>query len=114
MAYTLRVDVSRFPIAIEGLSPATLKVGQISRKITITGSGFTSGSSVAFSGTGITVQSVKFINTGKLEVTLTAAPNAATGYRDITITSSQSQTGRLKSALEIISGTTAATDWVLY
>ena len=59
----------------------------------IAGSGFASGATVVFSGTGIIVNSVTFNNGSQLTVNITIAPDATTGPRNVTVTNTNAGTG---------------------
>ena len=63
--------------------------------IQISGENFQSGASVTFSGIGITVNTVSFINSQNLLVNITIASNAPSGLRNVTVTNpdTQSDTG---------------------
>jgi hypothetical protein len=68
------------------LIPNSRGQGATSQNIIINGSLFQSGATVAFSGTGITVNSVTFNNANQLNVNISVAPGATTGARAVTIT----------------------------
>ena len=74
---------------ITSLSPSTRGQGASNENIVITGSNFGSGtwanSSVTFSGTGITVNSVSRTDSTHLTVNISVAAGAATGARDVTV-----------------------------
>ena len=81
-------DVDPAP-SISSLSPSSRGQGAVSQNIVVTGSNFLSGSwpssSVWFSGTGITVNSVSRTNSTHLTVNISIASGAATGARDVTV-----------------------------
>jgi len=68
------------------LSPASLRRGRSYQAITITGSGFASGASVAFSGSGITVNSATVNSPTQLTVVVSLSSRASTGTRNVTVT----------------------------
>jgi urease gamma subunit len=74
--------------SIESLSPSSRAQGATSQTILIKGANFESGVGlqVAFSGTGITVNSASFVNTTEVSANITVASNAATGARTLTLT----------------------------
>jgi hypothetical protein len=78
--------------AITTISPTSRGQGATNQNVVINGSNFGSGgwtsSSVWFSGTGITVNSVTRNSSSKLTVNLSVAPGAATGARDVTLRNS--------------------------
>jgi len=67
-------------------SPDTAGQGAVARSIVLTGTGFQSGATVSFSGTGITVDSVTFNSATSLTVTIDVASDAALTSRDILVT----------------------------
>ncbi len=68
------------------LNPNTRGQGAANQVIVITGSLFQSGATVAFSGTGITLNSVTFNSATQLTVNISIAAGATTGARNVTIT----------------------------
>jgi hypothetical protein len=70
---------------VSTISPAALAQGVAHATVTVTGTGFLPGATVAFGGTGITVNSVSTTGT-TLTLDVTVAPTAATGGRTITVT----------------------------
>ena len=73
------------------VSPASLPAGVNNSTVTVSGTGFVSGtwgaSSVAFSGTGVTVSSVTRTSATVLSVVLSVSGAAAATARDVTVTS---------------------------
>lgn len=67
-------------------NPAFMIQGAGPTTVTITGSNFQSGSTVAFSGTGITLGSVTYVDPTTLTVPVTIAAGATLGGRDVTVT----------------------------
>jgi hypothetical protein len=55
--------------------------------VTITGSGFSAGTTLSVGGTGVTVSGVTVVSATQLTATLTIAAGAALGARDVTVTS---------------------------
>ncbi len=80
---------------VTGANPAALGQGATSQNLTITGTGFSNGASLAtaFSGTGITVNSTTYVNATTLTVNVTIASNATTGTRTITVTNGDAGVG---------------------
>jgi hypothetical protein len=67
-------------------SPNIRGQGAANQDIVITGSSFQVGAAVAFSGSGITVNSVTVVNPNQINLNIDVDPNAATGGRVVTIT----------------------------
>ena len=67
-------------------APVSLAQGATAQNVTVTGTGFVSGATVAFSGSGVTVNSVTYALATSLIVNVTIAPCATLGLRDITVT----------------------------
>jgi hypothetical protein len=59
-----------------------------SRSFTVNGTNFDNTAATSVSGTGVTVVSTTFVSSTKLTVKLKAAASAATGARDVTVTTS--------------------------
>ncbi|MBF8294942.1 MAG: hypothetical protein HW389_1487 [Bacteroidetes bacterium] len=79
-------SVSAAPPTLTTLSPQFGSAGAI-LVVTLTGTNFTSGSSsVAFSGTGITVNSVTFISSTQLTANISISAGVATGLRNVSVT----------------------------
>ena len=72
------------PPSVSSLNPNALSQG-VSGDIVITGSGFASGASASFPGTGITVNSTRFDSATQLTANITVAADAAIGTSDVTI-----------------------------
>jgi hypothetical protein len=86
---------------ITGLSPDSAPQGVSSALITINGSGFQTGATVGFSGTGVTVNSVNFVNSSRLDVTVDINGLATPGARDVTVTNPDSGTVTVSSLFNI-------------
>jgi hypothetical protein len=71
---------------VTAVSPASRGQGAVSQTVTITGTGFVSGATAAFSGSGITVNSTSFVNATTLRASITISATAATGAGDVTVT----------------------------
>ena len=78
---------------VSSTSPSSRGQGATSQNVTVTGTGFVSGASAAFSGAGITVNSTSFVSTTSLTANITVASNATTGARNVTVTNPDTQTG---------------------
>jgi hypothetical protein len=81
------VGISAVVPAVAALSPSAVPQGA-SLTVELTGSntGFRAGSAVSVAGAGVSVDSVDVVSPTRLAVRLSAAPGAATGFRDVTVT----------------------------
>jgi|GEM_PF-5546851 len=70
--------------SIQGLEPGTLVVG-METQVTIRGSGFQSGATVSFSGTGITVASTTVTGPAEITATVSVSAGAAPGARALSV-----------------------------
>ena len=72
---------------ITGVSPSSLNAGAVNQTLTVTGTDFVSGASLAtaFSGSNITVLSTTFVNATTLTVNVSISSSAATGPRTFTV-----------------------------
>ena len=68
--------------------PAQRGAGLTGQVVDIVGAGFTHGTSIAFSGSGITLKSLSFLSSTALRATIDIAGGAALGARDVTFTNS--------------------------
>jgi hypothetical protein len=71
--------------SVSVMSPSTWGQGVTNQAVTITGANFAPGATVAFSSTGITVNSVSFIDATRLSANVTVAVSAATGAGDVKV-----------------------------
>jgi trimeric autotransporter adhesin len=78
------VTATNPPNMIQGAGPTT---------VTITGTNFLSGSTVSFSGTGISLGSVTYVDPTTLTVPVTIAAGATLGARNVTVTLPGGQSG---------------------
>jgi len=99
--YDLSIDTTAPPPTVTGVSPAELAVGQ-STYVWISGTDFQSGLSAAFSGDGIQVGSLDFVDPTELGLSLSVDPAAALGLRDLTVTNPDTQAGTLPGAVSIV------------
>jgi IPT/TIG domain-containing protein len=77
---------------ITSISPAQRAPGLTDQDLVISGSGFATGITVAFSGTGITVNSVTFNNSSSITVNVDLAGGATVGARNVTLTNTDGGT----------------------
>ncbi len=68
------------------VAPDNLGQGATAQDLTVSGTGFQDGATVTFSGTGITVNDVTFVDATELTVNVTLSGTATTGARDVTVT----------------------------
>ncbi|MCD6024373.1 MAG: transporter, partial [Fibrobacteria bacterium] len=80
--------VGRAP-TFTSVSPVSRGQGAANQALTVTGTGFNSGATVSFSGTGITVNSVTFNSSTSLTVNVTVAPSVTLSARDLVITNAE-------------------------
>lgn len=78
---------------VTSTSPTSMTQATGPTTITINGTGFESGATVAFSGTGITLGAVSYVSATQLTVPVTVAANATTGAINVTVTNPDSSTG---------------------
>jgi hypothetical protein len=91
---------------VTSASPASRGQGATDQDIAIIGSDFAMGASVSFSGTGITVNDVTFVDSGELTANITISPTATTGFRDITVTNTDGQSGLCTGCFTVNAGPT--------
>jgi type II secretory pathway pseudopilin PulG len=74
-------------LSVTGTSPNALKQGATAQDVSVTGTGFMSGGSLAvlFEGPGIQVNSVTFVSATLITANVTVLPTATTGPRDVTV-----------------------------
>ena len=92
------------PIQITSVTPPLLHPGQTGVKATLLGTGFLKGATLAVSGTGVTVSSVK-ASTGKLKALFTVSSTAALGARDLVVTNKNGQMGICTGCVTVYSPT---------
>ena len=85
---------------IVGTSPSALPVGA-SHAVTLTGTGFENGAVVSFAGTGVSVDSVTFVDAAHLTLVISVAPGATTGARSATVTNPDGGTVTKSAALTV-------------
>jgi Quinohemoprotein amine dehydrogenase, alpha subunit domain III len=69
---------------VTSVAPSSVARGA-TQTVTMNGAGFLGGLTVAVNGEGVTVTSTTVVSATQLQVTLTVAPDAATGVRNITL-----------------------------
>lgn len=100
--------VNASPTVSSPVSPASMDRGLSNQTMTISGSGFVSGGSLAtaFSGSGITVNSTTYVNSTTITANITIASNAAGTARDVTVTNGD---GGVKTATSAFTVTISPT-----
>jgi len=82
---TAAFAVAASTVTVSSISPSSIIQGE-TETITITGTNFIATPDVAFSGTGITVNSVIFVSSTTLTAGVTVSSSASAGNRDLTVT----------------------------
>jgi hypothetical protein len=85
---------------VEATSPSSCDRGG-TENVTVSGASFVSGAAVAFSGTGIKVNSTTFESSTELTVNISVEAGAATGARSVTVTNPDAGTGSLASGFTV-------------
>lgn len=91
--FTGAATIAMAPPTVASFSGPTLAQGASSAPVTILGSGFRTGDSVAAGGTGVTFSSVTVVDGGRITATAAVDGGAATGARSLTVTRSASDGG---------------------
>lgn len=84
------------------MDPAAIAQGRSAQTVVITGSDFAATPTVAFTGTGVTVDSVVRDSATQLTLTVTVLAGAASGSRDITITNPDGGSVTSAAALAVV------------
>jgi peptidoglycan/xylan/chitin deacetylase (PgdA/CDA1 family) len=72
-------------VTVTSVSPVAVGQGAIDRSLTISGSNFTDATTVAISGTGLTLGPITVLSSDKLTLTVSASATAPTGGRDVVV-----------------------------
>ena len=86
---------------ITSLSPNSRPRPQTNLDIVITGTGFVTGSTVSFSGTGINIVSTTFMDASHIKVRVNITSSAAKGDRDVTVTNPDGGTIKLVKGFKV-------------
>ena len=89
---------------VTSLNPSSRGRGATNQFVTVTGTNFQAGATVAFSGSGITVNSVAFNSASSLTVNLNISGSATLGARDVTVTNPDAGTFTLNNGFTVNSG----------
>jgi prepilin-type N-terminal cleavage/methylation domain-containing protein len=88
---------------VTSLSPSSQAQNTSNHTITVNGSGFVSGASVSFSGSGITVNSTTFNTSSKITLSVSVSSSATTGARNVTVTNPDGGSYTLTNGFTVIS-----------
>src|SRR5207248_2908020 len=92
---------------VNSTNPSSVGAGATNKDVIVNGAGFTNGTTVAFSGTGITVNGTPtFQDSGHIKVNITIAGNAAPGARDVTVTRPDAQTAKCTGCFTVTAAPT--------
>ncbi len=91
---------------LSSISPNSGTQGQ-NVAVTLTGTNFATGATIGLSGTGITVSNTTVVSSTQITATLAIAANAATGARNVTVTSSGSTTSAVTFTVNTLLSTLA-------
>ena len=95
---------------VTSTTPASRGVGATNTVVAVNGTNFSSGATVAFSGTGITVNSTTYVSPTQLNANISIAGNAATGIRAVSVTNTDGGFGTCAACFTVNSGP-AISDW---
>ncbi len=93
---------------VSSASPSSLAQGASSQNVTLTGTGFETGATVSFSGSGITVNSVTVASATSITASVSIAGSAGTSARTVTILNQDGGTGSCPSCVGIYAFAKAA------
>ena len=89
------------PVTVTSLNPVNVNRGVANRAVTITGSGFAAGATVAFSGTGVTTGAVTVTSPTQITVPVSVAATATPGARDVTVSVPSGRSATLASGFTV-------------
>ncbi len=89
------------PPTLTDATPNSSTLGTSNLNVAISGMDFTADDSVAFSGSGITVNSTTYVSPTEVDANISIAPDALAGMRDITITNSALGSGTCTSCFMV-------------
>jgi len=107
MSYRLAVASAAAAPTVQRVDPSRLEPGRAAY-LWVFGSDLREGAQVAFSGTGVAVDSVDFVDAGTLGVAVTTAAAVAAGPRDLTVTNPDGQSVTLAAAVTLGAAATSA------
>jgi len=94
---------------VSEVAPAAASAGASNVKVSVFGAELTPGANVAVSGSGITVQSTEYKSGSELLATISIAPDAAAGSRNVTVTNIDGRTASLNNGFTILGGNSGCT-----
>jgi urease gamma subunit len=86
---------------LESINPSSRAQGASGQTITVKGTGFATGASASFSGSGITVESTTFVSSTELTAKISISSFASTGARTVTVTNSDGGSDSLGGAFAV-------------
>ena len=95
------IDVDVIPLDITGISPNKAPQGATLYNVEISGGNFVDGAIVSLSGIGVSVNSVDFVNSGRLRSNLSIAANAPLGKRNLIVTNPGGLSATLNNAFTV-------------
>jgi hypothetical protein len=101
MTYSLAVAAAKVPPLVQQVDRSLLELGS-SVYLWVYGLDLRDGAQVAFSGSGVTVESVDFIDPATLGVTVAVAGDATPGPRDLTVTNPDGLSATLSAAVTLV------------
>lgn len=91
---------------VTAASPSSRGRGAVSQSIVITGTGFVSGASASFSGSGISTNSTAFNSSTQVTADISIAESASLGARNVIVTNSDAQFGTCTGCFTVNAGPT--------
>ena len=106
-SYTFSFSIAA-NVMVTSVSPSTLDQGATSQTLTVTGTGFVTGATLAFNSSGITVSGATVSSSTQLTATVSIAANTPTGTYNATVTNPDASFGTGVAALTVTSPSTYA------
>jgi hypothetical protein len=91
------------PPTVISISPSSANIGVTGFNVTVLGSNFTSQSQISF-GAGVNVLSTVFVNSARMDVTISIDSTAALGLRDVTVTNPGNVVGVGSNLFTVLEG----------
>lgn len=95
--------------SVVDVTPASAAAGTANVKVSVFGAEFAPGANVTVSGNGVTVQSTEYKSGSELLATLSVAPDAAAGPRNVTVTNIDGRAATRNDSFTILGGTSGCT-----
>ena len=96
--------------SLTGVAPTSRGQGATAQHIVVTGTNLAPGAAVAFSGTGITIDSTNVVSPTEVDVTIDIANSAALGTRAVTVTNPDGGSATCAACFTVNKGP-SVTDW---